>query len=258
MTSPRSCSARMPSVVGVAEDGRHRQRHLLQQARRRWRTAASRSRSARRAARARSTAPSAGMIRKYRRSDASPVSGTTRGVASGRARSRAGSDRSGRGAVSGLKVHGSRVQRVRFQVQRSDERARRPSPRTRIARRCDAPAGTRDAVGDDALVERRAGAHLHIVPQNRPRDARGRVDPTRRGRRSSAIGALGGRERERRAPVVGRRADVVERRVGDDAADRRPAATRSARRRRRRSSWPASPGATASKTRPATICTPMK
>ena len=73
-------SATMPICVRVPENRRHRQRHLLQQLARRSRTAAWRSRSVRRAGPARSTRRPARITRKYRRSDASPVSGTTRGV----------------------------------------------------------------------------------------------------------------------------------------------------------------------------------
>ena len=64
--------------VRVAEDGGHRQRHLLQQARDVRERQRGEIDRVRRAAPAPSTAPSGEMMRKYRRSEASPVSGTTR------------------------------------------------------------------------------------------------------------------------------------------------------------------------------------
>ena len=74
-----------------------------------------------------------------------------------------------------------------------------------------------NAVGDDALGQRRVLADLHIVPQNRPdetgrrRDRRARPDERRR-QRQRCLGRAA-RERQRRGQVVGRRADVGERRV---------------------------------------------
>ena len=156
--------------VGVAEDRRHRQRHPAAAAPRRSRTAASRSRSGRRAAPARSTAPSAGMTRKYRRSDASPVSGTTRAPRGGQRRSRVrycrsiAARRSDRGqSVTG---HASVSRAAPRQVAVIAAQHRFAAVRR--------AGGTRDAVGHDALVDHRVRANLDIVPQNRPRDARRR------------------------------------------------------------------------------------
>src|SRR5581483_4402214 len=106
--------------------------------------------------------PSAGMIRKYLRSDASPVSGTTRGLppaspVSARKRvmrSRRGSDTS----ATWTSVAG-------FQPQRRGARSdQHPAPVFGAGRH-------HHAVGDDALVDHRAGFDAHILPQNRVGDA---------------------------------------------------------------------------------------
>src|SRR5262249_45761346 len=79
------------------------------------------------------------------------------------------------------------------------------------------PGRYADVVGDDAAVERRIRAHLHIVPQNGPRDSRRWMDP-----RVAAVLAIGprGGEGRRGLHVVLDGADVPEARVGDEAANR--------------------------------------
>src|SRR5207249_2038697 len=78
-----------------------------------------------------------------------------------------------------------------------------------------------DAIRDDALIEYRIAADLNIVPQNGPCDARRRIDS-----RVAAYGwagrLTGGRRHQclRRAHVVGRRSNVEERGVADEAANR--------------------------------------
>src|SRR6516225_10115186 len=96
--------------------------------------------------------PSAGMIRKYLRSDASPVSGTTPARSLARPLSRR-----------------KQLIRSRFAIPSAVGRSISGQDLVLVYR----PWRNPYAIREDAAIDRRAGAHLHIVPQNRARDARG-------------------------------------------------------------------------------------
>ena len=91
--------------------------------------------------------------------------------------------------------------------------------RRRIVRWYRAPRGTRTPSVTTHSSSTQVGRDVNIVPQNRPRHARRGIDahaPARGDVRCTRCG----RERPRRRPVVRHGADVPERRVADESADR--------------------------------------
>ena len=92
-----------------------------------------------------------------------------------------------------------------------------------------------NAIGHDAFVQHRVIADLDVVPEDR---ARHRAEGAMRA--DEPIEPLpAGEKRPRRSPVVGHGPDVPETRVGHESRASDRTHPRSGDRRRRRSSWPA-------------------
>ncbi len=110
----------------------------------------------------------------------------------------------------------------RFSGSKVPETAERPEVGRLSANDDDAAVlgavGDHDTVRDDALIDQRIASHLHIVPQNRSRDACGVFDPRAAADRRAGSGRAPD-ERLRCTPVVGGRADIPELGVADKATD---------------------------------------
>ena len=198
----------MPEILGVVEDGRHRQRHLLQQAGdvdERQRVAGERRRRGAPAPtwsrRARSPGSSVGPTRRRSAGRPGPPGGRRRGArgtrGSGRERERRQGARSGSCAVLPVEwtqqeIADAPVAGTRRAARGGDDRQAGPSNARRDP----------DAVGHDALVQRRVLADLHIVPQNRPNETGRWSDGARAPRREPTEATAGPRPRRRRTPAT--------------------------------------------------------
>ena len=235
----------MPRSSCVAEDARDRHRHPLQQLRdvdERQRRVVDRAGVDREHERT----PSSGTrTRKYLRSDASPVSGTTRAAVPGDRPVRRDTwprrDPGGLGRPSG----GVGVHR-RAESVSGGGGLHRPDGRRRASAGGEpgaVAAGTDRAVGERAGPPARARRRPRRTRRARRRRrsrtsshrivrrARGRcVDDGARARARAGFAVVRGEPSRARGQVVGRRADVDERRVADEAANR-SAARRADQRR---------------------------